>query len=58
MHIPIHIVDAPKIEENEDSKLIEFSDKYITCALPDEAKYMEMSKLVKKVKTHHHSTIC
>ena len=33
---PIHIVDAPKIDENEDSEVVEFKDKYITCALPDE----------------------
>ena len=26
------------------------------CALPDEAKYPEMSNLVKKVQTHHHTT--
>ena len=31
---------------------------YITCAFPDETKYPEMSKLVKKVQTHHHTTTC
>ena len=41
---PIHIVDAPKIDENEDSEVVEFIDKYITCALPDETKQPEMSK--------------
>ena len=35
MHAPIHIVDAPKIDENEDSEVVEFIDKSITCALPD-----------------------
>ena len=54
----IHLVDAPKIDENEDSEIIEFIDKYITCALPDETKYPEMSNLVKKVQTHHHATTC
>ena len=27
----IHIVDAPKIDENEDSEIVEFIDKYIMC---------------------------
>ena len=49
MHAPIHIVDAPKIDENEDSEVVEFIDKYITCTLPDVAKYRETSNLVKKV---------
>ena len=34
MHGPIHIVDAPKIDENEDSEVVEFIDKYITCVYP------------------------
>ena len=50
MHAPIHIVDAPKIDENEDSEVDEFIDKYITCALPDETKYTEISNLVKKCR--------
>ena len=49
MHAPIDIVDAPKIDENEDSEVVEFIDKYITCALPDETKYPELSILVKTV---------
>ena len=55
MHASIHIVDAPKINENSNSKFI---DKYIKCALPDEEKYPEMNKLVRKVQTHHHTTTC
>ena len=58
MHAPVHIVDAPKIDENEDSELVKFIDNYITYALPDETKYPEMSNLVKKVQTHHHTTTC
>ena len=59
MHAPIHTVDAPKIDENKDSEAFEFIDKYIiACALPNETKYPEMSKLVKKVQTHHHTTTC
>ena len=48
MHAPIHIADAPKIDENEDSEVVEFIDKCITCALPEATKYLEMSNLVIK----------
>ena len=58
MHAPIHIVNAPKINENEDSEVAEFIDNYITCTLHDETKYPELSNLVKKVQTHHHTTTC
>ena len=58
MHAAVHIVHAPKIDENEDSEVVEFTDKYITCALPDATKYPEMSNLVKKVQTHHHTATC
>ena len=53
---PIHILDAPKIDENEGSEVVESIDKYITCALPDETKYPEMSNLAKKLQTLHHTT--
>ena len=39
MHVPIHEVDASKNDQIEDSEVVEFIDKYITCALPDETKY-------------------
>ena len=58
MQAPIHVVDAPKIDKNNDSEVIEFIDKYITCALPDEETYPEMNNLVRKVQTHHHTTTC
>ena len=38
MHAPFHVVDAPKIDENNNSEVMKFIDKYITCALPDEEK--------------------
>ena len=47
-----------KIDENEDSEVVEFIDKYITYALPDETRYLQMSNLVKKVQAHHHTTTC
>ena len=49
MHALIHIVDTPKIDENEGSEAVEFIDKYIVQALPDKTKYPEMNNLVKKV---------
>ena len=58
MHTPIHIVNAPKIDENEDSEIVEFINKYNRCALPNETKYPEINNSVKKVQTHHHTTTC
>ena len=58
MHVLIYTVDAPRIDETKDSEIVQFIDKYIACALPDEAKYPEMSNLVKKVQTHYHTTTC
>ena len=52
------MVDTPRIYENEDSEVVELIDKYTTSAVPDETKYFEMSSLVKKVQTHHHTTTC
>ena len=49
MHALIQILDAQKVDENEDSEVVEFIEKYITCALPDETKYPESSSLLKKV---------
>ena len=50
INTPIHIVDAPKIDENENCEVVEFIDKYIMCALPDETKYHEMGNLAKKCR--------
>ena len=58
MYAPIHMVDAPKIDENENIEIIEFIDKYITYALPDETKYPEMGNLVRKMQILHHTTTC
>ena len=58
IHVPIHVVGAPKIDENEDSEVVEFIDKYITCGLPDKNEHPEFNSLVSKVQTHHHTTTC
>ena len=57
-HAPIHVVGAPKIDENTDNEVTEFIDKYITCSLPDATAYPELNALVNKVQTHHHTTTC
>ena len=57
IHAPIHIVDFPKIDENEDCE-VAFINYCISCALLNETKYPEISNLVKKVQSHHHTTIC
>ena len=58
MHPPIYVAGAPKIDDNNDIKVIKFIDKCITHVLPDEEKYSEMNKLVQKVQTHHHTLTC
>ena len=57
-HCPAHVVGAPKIDVDEDNKVIEFIDKYITCSLPDKEKDAELNTLVKTVQTHHHTPTC
>ena len=41
------MVDAPKIDENEDNQVVEFIEKYITCALSGGTKCPKMSNLKK-----------
>ena len=57
-HVPMSLVDAPKIDENEVSEGVEFIDEYIRCTLPGEAVYPKLSNSVKKVQTHHSTTFC
>ena len=58
MHVGIHIKGAPKIDEEDDSQVIAFIDKYITCSIPDEKEYPELNRLVKKVQVHKHTMTC
>ena len=57
-HAPIHVVDAPRIDKDDDRTVTEFIDKYITCSLPDKSKFSEFHDLVKKVQTHRHTPSC
>ena len=61
MHVPLHVLDAPTISEDDDrndSIVVSFVEKYITCSLPDEATYPNLHQLVKQVQTHSHTTTC
>ena len=57
-HIGIHVVGAPKIDEDDDSVVAQFIDKYITCSIPDQHKYPELNKLVTSVQRHRHTQTC
>ena len=58
LHAAIHIVDAPKIDVDDDNKITEFIDKYITCSIPDKNEYPDLYQLVKSVQTHGHRKTC
>ena len=55
LHAAIHVVDAPKIDVDDDEKVTEFIDKYITCSIPNESVYPDLNKLVKSVQTNQHN---
>ena len=57
-HGILHVKDAPVFDKDPDDKVVEFIDKYISCAIPDERQYPELHKLVTTVQTHGHSQTC
>ena len=57
-HGILHVQGAPVFDKDSDDDVIEFIDKYITCAIPNEKQYPELHKLVKKVQIHGHSQTC
>ena len=48
-HCVFHIMGAPRIDENDDSEVTVFIDKYITCSVLNKKKYSALNKLVNKV---------
>ena len=58
LHSPIHVKDAPKIDENSDFEVTQFIDKYITCIIPNSDSRGELNKLVNTVKKHHCTFTC
>ena len=49
---------APRIDENDDSEVTAFIDKYITCLIPNEKEYPALNNLVNKVQQHRHTFTC
>ena len=58
LHAPIHIEGAPKLDEDSDSDVIKFINKYITCAIPESESRGELYKLVNAVQKHHCTFTC
>ena len=57
-HCSFHIMGAPRIDENDDSEVTTFIDKYITCSIPNEKEYPALNKLVNKVQQHRLTLTC
>ena len=57
-HCAIHVKDAPKLDENTDSEIVEFIDKYITCSIPHKDAEPELHELVISRLTHKFTTTC
>ena len=57
-HTPIHVLDAPKLDEHDDDVVTYFIDKYVTCSLSDANERTSFHYLVTKLQTHHHTTTC
>ena len=52
----IYVNDAPKFDENTDSKIVEFIDKYATCSIPHKDTKPELHELVISRLTHKCTT--
>ena len=57
-HCAIHVKDAPKLDENTDSEILEFIDKYITCSIPHKDAPPELHELVISRLTHECAITC
>ena len=55
-HCVLWVKDGPKFGIDEDSKVCEFIDEYISCEMPTEEGLIK--HLVTSVQTHRHSTYC
>ena len=59
MHAPSHTVDAPKIDEDEDSVVAEFIDKYIMCdKIPGNKKWVACRFNASWVPSDKTRTVC
>ena len=60
LHTSIHVVDAPRFDENDETKddeLASFIDKYMSCSIPNKKAHPKLSSLVNEAQTHH-ATSC
>ena len=55
LHAAIHVVDGLKIDVDDDEKVTELIDKYITCSILNRGIYSDLNKLVKSVQTNQHN---
>ena len=54
LHVPIHVADSPKIDENTGGEAAQFVDRHITYSLPDVESNSELYNLVKPAQTCNH----
>ena len=57
-HAAAHVLGAPRLDKDPDTKVIQFVDLHETCALPDKEKDPELYELVVSRQTHHHTRSC
>ena len=53
MHVPMHVLDAPTINEDDvinNNEVFNCIEKYITCLLPNETFNLDLHKLAKQVE--------
>ena len=57
-HVALHVKDAPKLDKDPDSEVIEFIDKFITVSEPNTETEPELHELVTSRWTHRHTFTC
>ena len=57
-HAIIHVKDAPKLDEDDDSKITKFIDKYCTNLIPEKDDHPELHDFVTRLQTHKHTQTC
>ncbi|XP_072015048.1 uncharacterized protein [Amphiura filiformis] len=59
IHMLAWVEDAPKLDQDNDKKLVEFIDEYVACNLPPESD-PELHEIVTSVQTHskNHTKSC
>ena len=56
LHVLVHVKDTPKVDESPDSEVIEFIDRYITCAILDRFLFsvVQIGNCSTESQTHSH----